>query len=191
MLAFSIFITYALACYVAIDICWNEYLAKRFSQKSSFFEYATRTFLVTITCKHLINIFNKILILKSTVLLAVAIPNLELFISLFGALCLSALGLAFPALIETCTFWNTTKGFEKGLMVVKNTIIFLFAVVGLVSGTSVSINEIIHTFFAWLCSILRIKRTGLGPLLSHQLFTYPISLNVVLLFEFRSIGMVT
>lgn len=42
-----------------------------------------------------------------------AIPNLELFISLFGALCLSALGLAFPALIQICTHWYNTKGLSK------------------------------------------------------------------------------
>jgi len=51
--------------------------------------------------------------LFTVVLLAVAIPNLELFISLFGALCLSALGLAFPALIQICTHWYNTKGFAK------------------------------------------------------------------------------
>lgn len=82
-----------------------------------------------------------------TVLLAVAIPNLELFISLFGALCLSALGLAFPAMIETCVYWNTTSGSEKALMITKNAIITIIAIVGLVSGTYTSINEIIHTFF--------------------------------------------
>jgi solute carrier family 36 (proton-coupled amino acid transporter) len=76
----------------------------------------------------------------------VAIPNLELFISLFGALCLSALGLAFPALIQTCTYWNTTSGFEKTFMVAKNSIITVAAAVGLVSGTWTSLSEIIHTF---------------------------------------------
>jgi solute carrier family 36 (proton-coupled amino acid transporter) len=77
----------------------------------------------------------------------VAIPNLELFISLFGALCLSALGLAFPALIQTCTYWNTTSGYEKTFMVAKNSIITIAAAVGLVSGTWTSMSEIIHTFF--------------------------------------------
>lgn len=76
-----------------------------------------------------------------------AIPNLELFISLFGALCLSALGLAFPALIQTCVYWNTTSGFDKAFMVAKNSLITIAALVGLVSGTYTSINEIVHTFF--------------------------------------------
>lgn len=46
------------------------------------------------------------------VLLAVAIPNLELFISLFGALCLSALGLAFPAVSSNS---NLKKVFLIGI----------------------------------------------------------------------------
>lgn len=179
MLAFSIFITHGLACYVAIDITWNEYLAKRFPNNTSFWEYVTRTLLVFATCKpkstnnvtssscffcplspvpqkfrfvhiaHFVRcdavcgrwilskfanslIYSKILF--SIVLLAVAIPNLELFISLFGALCLSALGLAFPAIIQTCVFWNSTSGLEKSFMISKNAIIIVAALVGLVSG---------------------------------------------------------
>lgn len=71
-LALAIFITHALACYVAIDIAWNEYIKKRCEGKKIIKEYLLRTALVFITFG-----------------LAVAIPNLELFISLFGALCLS------------------------------------------------------------------------------------------------------
>lgn len=51
MLAFAIFVTHALACYVAIDIAWNEYLVKRFTNNNSFWEYTTRTLLVFVTCE--------------------------------------------------------------------------------------------------------------------------------------------
>lgn len=151
MLAFAIFVTHALACYVAIDIAWNEYLVKRFTNSSSFWEYTTRTMLVFVTCKQTSQDKREMLIKQKffslfAVLLAVAIPNLELFISLFGALCLSALGLAFPAMIETCVHWNNTSGSEKALMITKNLVITIVAVVGLVSGTYTSISEIIHTF---------------------------------------------
>jgi Transmembrane amino acid transporter protein. len=84
-----------------------------------------------------------------TVLLAVAIPNLELFISLFGALCLAALGIAFPAIIETSTFWysiNSTSSFY--CMLARNTFLVLFSLFGLVAGTYTSLSEIIHTFFS-------------------------------------------
>jgi len=54
MLAFAIFITHGLACYVAIDITWNDYLIKRFddSRRKVFWEYVARTLLVLITCKY-------------------------------------------------------------------------------------------------------------------------------------------
>lgn len=53
MLAFAIYITHGLACYVAIDITWNDYLRKSLgdSPRSTFYEYITRTVLVLITCK--------------------------------------------------------------------------------------------------------------------------------------------
>lgn len=76
-----------------------------------------------------------------------AIPNLELFISLFGALCLSALGLAFPALIQICTFWYYVSGVKRVWLVVSNTIIVVVGVAGLVIGTYTSLSEIIEKFF--------------------------------------------
>lgn len=132
MLAFAIYITHGLACYVAIDITWTDYLVKRFgsSSKKLFYEYVVRTGLVMITF-----------------LLAVAIPNLELFISLFGALCLSALGLVFPALIQLFTYWKQISGLEKVIMVLKNAVIVIIGLVGLVVGTYTSLSEIIATFF--------------------------------------------
>lgn len=82
-----------------------------------------------------------------TVLLAVAIPNLELFISLFGAFCLSTLGLAFPALIELCTFWKCITGYKKTWMIVKTTLVVLVGLAGLTIGTYTSLAEIVKTFF--------------------------------------------
>lgn len=58
MLAFTIFITHGLACYVAIDITWNEYMSKRIQNYNSFWEYVTRTLLVFATCKLKWNFLN-------------------------------------------------------------------------------------------------------------------------------------
>ncbi|TMW46321.1 hypothetical protein DOY81_008601, partial [Sarcophaga bullata] len=131
MLAFAIFITHGLACYVAIDITWNDYVAQKLGpeRKKIFWEYTVRTALVLVTF-----------------LLAVAIPNLELFISLFGALCLSALGLAFPALIQICTHWYTTHGFAKVWLLFSNFFLIIVGILGLVIGTYTSLAEIIATF---------------------------------------------
>lgn len=53
MLAFGIFITHGLACYVAIDITWNDYIVKRVvnSPRKLLCEYVVRTLLVLVTCK--------------------------------------------------------------------------------------------------------------------------------------------
>ncbi|KAH8371237.1 hypothetical protein KR093_006713 [Drosophila rubida] len=131
MLAFAIYITHGLACYVAIDITWNDYVGKKLSPQRNklFWEYAVRTGLVLITF-----------------LLAVAIPNLELFISLFGALCLSALGLAFPALIQICTHWYETSGISKAWLLLSNFVLIIVGILGLVIGTYTSLKEIVLTF---------------------------------------------
>lgn len=86
------------------------------------------------------------LFLSSTVLLAVAIPQLDLFISLFGALCLSGLGLAFPAIIQICTFWTVCDRTERSIMVAKNMSLVLFGILGLIVGTYTSLRDIIKTF---------------------------------------------
>ncbi|XP_044255726.1 proton-coupled amino acid transporter-like protein CG1139 [Tribolium madens] len=131
LLAIAIYITHPLQMYVAIDIIWNEYLASRFekSRYQLFFEYAVRTALVLITFA-----------------LAVAIPKLDLFISLFGAFCLSALGLAFPAIIQTSTFWNSLTGFSGRMIIAKNCAIVIFGIIGLVVGTYTSLQKIVEFF---------------------------------------------
>lgn len=151
MLALSIFITYGLQCYVAVDIAWNEYLSVKLEQskRQTFWEYFTRTCLVLITCKYLVSKLPKQLTNCyhfSSVSLAVAVPKLDLFISLVGAFCLSVVGMALPAFIDCLTYWNYYSGFGFGLMVFKNTLLVLFGVFGLVVGTYTSLKTIIDEF---------------------------------------------
>lgn len=56
LLAFAIFITHALQCYVAVDIVWNEYVVPKMEkdERKVFYEYLCRTLLVVGTCKYLI-----------------------------------------------------------------------------------------------------------------------------------------
>lgn len=76
-----------------------------------------------------------------------AIPRLDLFISLFGALCLSSLGLAFPAVIETCVFLKDQRSSTaRAAMIAKNTLIGIFGFVGFIVGTGTSLAAIIQTF---------------------------------------------
>lgn len=75
-------------------------------------------------------------------------PELDLFISLFGALCLSALGLAFPAFIQSCTYWYYVSDSERIRMLIKNIIVVIFGVLGLIVGTYTSLDGIIRKFSA-------------------------------------------
>lgn len=156
MLALAIFVTYGLQCYVAVDIAWNEYLGVKFEQnkRQLFWEYFTRTFLVLVTCKYPrmdlsspVPVLNKVFILLFIpVLLAVAVPKLDLFISLFGALCLAALGMAFPAFIDTLTYWHQYNSYSFVFMIFKNSILVCFGIFGLIIGTYTSLHDIIVEF---------------------------------------------
>ncbi|XP_049960706.1 proton-coupled amino acid transporter-like protein CG1139 [Schistocerca serialis cubense] len=132
MLAVSIFISHSLQNYVNIDILWNSYLSEKFEKHPHkiIFEYIVRISLVTITF-----------------LLAAAVPNLELFISLFGSLCLSAIGIAFPAIIQSCIIWKSRSGKLKFVLRnMKNIFLVSFASLGLVVGTYISISDITKKF---------------------------------------------
>ncbi|KAG8268229.1 hypothetical protein J6590_033583 [Homalodisca vitripennis] len=134
MLSFTIFITHAIQCYVAIDIIWNQKLKKHVTKNALWWEYVTRT-----------------LIVFSTFFFAAVIPNLELFISLIGAFCLSTMGLSFPALIQMLTFWDYYPGFcAKFIFLIKNLCIIAIALMGFVIGVTTSVHEIYLKFFAGL-----------------------------------------
>lgn len=78
-----------------------------------------------------------------SVLLAIAIPRLGLFISLFGALCLSVLGLAFPALMEICVLYPNDL---SALTLIKDILLIIFGIIGLVVGTYTSVRDIVISF---------------------------------------------
>lgn len=79
-------------------------------------------------------------------MLAISVPELDLFISLFGAFCLSGLGLAFPAIIQICAFWKILGSRERKIMVAKNMCLVLIGAFGLIVGTYTSIEKIVENF---------------------------------------------
>lgn len=80
------------------------------------------------------------------VVLAVSIPRLELFISLFGALCLSVLGIGFPALIEICVLWPERDFGRFNYVLWKDIILIIIGVLALVLGTYISLQDIVRSF---------------------------------------------
>ncbi|CAL1290873.1 unnamed protein product [Larinioides sclopetarius] len=134
MFALAIFLSYALQLYVPISIIW-PYLKKKFNletysnQKQLLMEYFLRGLLVFITF-----------------LMAIVIPNLDLLISLVGALASSSLALIFPPIIELCTVWNTNISPRKfKLILIKDIFIMIFGIFGSVIGTYTVLREIADT----------------------------------------------
>ncbi|GAB1868902.1 Proton-coupled amino acid transporter 4-like protein [Camponotus japonicus] len=130
LLAIAIFFTHPIQCYVAIDISW-EYISPYFEKYryKTLWEYVVRTAIILLTFA-----------------LAITIPELDLFISLFGAFCLSGLGLAFPAIIQLCAFWKVMGPTEKKIMLAKNICLMLIGTLGLIVGTYTSLRDIIAKF---------------------------------------------
>ena len=81
--------------------------------------------------------------LLNTVLLAAAIPDLGLFISLVGALSSSTLALIFPPIINILTNWMGGYGPYRWILV-KDIILICIGTIGMVAGTYVSIEQILH-----------------------------------------------
>lgn len=74
-----------------------------------------------------------------------AFPNLELVISLVGAVFFSTLGLLIPAVVDTVYHWDKDLGWMKYVLW-KNVIISVISLVCLVSGAYVSIEGMIEEF---------------------------------------------
>lgn len=81
---------------------------------------------------------------KKTVILAIYVPLLALFISLFGALCLSVLGIAFPAVMEICVLYPDKLGWCYNV-VLRNIVLILIGMFALITGTHKSMTDIINS----------------------------------------------
>ncbi|CAB3259053.1 unnamed protein product [Arctia plantaginis] len=127
MIAVAIFFTYSLQFYVPMEIIWKN-VRHWFGAKKNLAEYSIRVALVVMT-----------------VCIAIAIPNLGPFISLVGAVCLSFLGLIFPSVIQTVTFWDRPNGLGRfNWILIKNIFLICFGILGFLSGSYVSILDIIN-----------------------------------------------
>ncbi|RVE51554.1 hypothetical protein evm_003824 [Chilo suppressalis] len=131
MFAVAIFISYGLHCYVPVEVVWKGYLLPRLeaggSQRITMWEYALRIALCLLTF-----------------ILAVAVPRLGLFISLFGALCLSALGVCFPAVMEACLAYGRRE--KARLLLLKDAFLVIVGLIGLVAGTYTALLAIVRSF---------------------------------------------
>ncbi|KAL4718996.1 hypothetical protein ACJJTC_011620 [Scirpophaga incertulas] len=128
LMALCIFLTYALQFYVPMEMI-TRYLEKR----------------GTNTCNNMIQISIRTGIILFTVVVAAAFPNLELVISLVGAVFFSTLGLLIPAIVDTVYHWDKNLGCLNYVLW-KNLLIGLISIIALVSGAYVSIEKMIEDF---------------------------------------------
>lgn len=83
----------------------------------------------------------------AAVCVAVAVPRLDVFMSLIGALCLASLGLIMPPAIEMVVFWEKEGGRGRGnWKVYKNIAIISFGVCALILGTATSLINLVEFY---------------------------------------------
>lgn len=122
--------TYPLQFFVAIQIMWSGIEDKYGPlQHPICSQLLFRVFLVLVTYS-----------------LAEIVPALNAFISLIGALCSSGLALVFPPIIEIVSACGSNESISRW-MLLKNSVILVIALFGLVTGTYESLNSLVDAFY--------------------------------------------
>ncbi|KAI5735943.1 hypothetical protein M8J77_024532 [Diaphorina citri] len=132
LLSVSILFTFALPHFIVYDIVWNRYLKLRMNKSPSHtaLEYGFRTLIVVITLAF-----------------SILIPNLELFVSLIGALCMGLMSLGIPAIVDLLTFWHVHTGAFRVWFIFRNVVIILVGCFGTATGVYFSIKKIAQVVF--------------------------------------------
>ncbi|XP_013141646.1 PREDICTED: proton-coupled amino acid transporter 2-like [Papilio polytes] len=128
LMALAILFTYSLQFYVPMEMIWRQIHHKISVKYHNITQISIRTAAVV-----------------GSVALAAAFPDLELFISLCGAIFLSSLGLLIPAVVETVHKWDRGLGHFNWILW-KNCLIGIMSLVALFAGSYVSITGIIEKF---------------------------------------------
>ncbi|CAG2065629.1 unnamed protein product [Timema podura] len=128
LIASSILLTFGLQFFVPTDISWPM-IEKNVCEK----------------WKNTLQNVYRISMVTAIVLLATAVPNLGPIISLVGSVVYSIIGLLCPTVIETATCWESGLGRWNWLLW-KNLLIIIFSLVALVTGTYISVGDIIKQY---------------------------------------------
>lgn len=128
LIGLAILFTFGLQFYVPMDILLRK-IENKIAKSRNISEIGLRTFIMIIMAG-----------------LAIAVPDLEPFISLVGALFFGSLGLLVPAIIETVFLQSNGNFGPLKWKLWKNVIISVFSLVAMFSGAFVSIREIVKTY---------------------------------------------
>lgn len=146
MIAIAILLTYTLQFYVPMGIIWRN-CQVWFPHWGCRAEYSLRITLIVVSGNQ--NNVHQFPVICNFFFFAVGIacafPKLGPFISLVGAVCLSTLGLMFPAIIETITYWDEPGMGRLNWRLCKNVFLVTFGILGFVTGTWSSLYEMFHS----------------------------------------------
>ncbi|XP_049308795.1 proton-coupled amino acid transporter-like protein CG1139 [Bactrocera dorsalis] len=128
LMAVAILFTYGLQFYIPNEILWKKISHKFNEQHHNRTQILLRTGIILISGG-----------------VAAAIPNLEPFISLVGAIFFSLLGIFAPSVCETVYLWPDRLGWCKWKLY-KNIFLAAFSICALIAGSTASIHEIIKMY---------------------------------------------
>lgn len=128
LIAAAVLFTYGLQYFVPLEIMWNG-MKHRFSHK---YEVIGETVM-------------RIVMVMLTVVVAIAVPELDPFISLVGAIFFSILGISIPAVIDMISCYESNSGFLNWRLW-KDFMLVVFSLLALIFGTWVSLSDIIKIY---------------------------------------------
>ena len=76
-------------------------------------------------------------------MLAAAIPKIELFISLIGAVASLTLAVIAPAIIHSIVFWDDFIGISGKFKIARNVFLLVLGIAGMIAGTIISVVDIV------------------------------------------------